>query len=106
MKNMSKSARIALGIVCFILMLGFGFAIFYLVDTPKFNQLFGIAEEQPAEPDKPDIPDEPDKPDEPKNEITDFILFDNVAWNYYGDEDILPYIPESYSYEESYRVLF
>lgn len=102
MKNMSKSARIALGIVCFILMFGIGLGIFYLVDTPKFNQLFGISSAQPAEPDKPDIPDEPAESDEPKNEITDFILVDNVVWNYYGDEEVLPYIPESYSYEESY----
>lgn len=92
MKNMSKSARIALGIICFILMLGLGFGIFYLVDTPKFNQLFGIAQEQPVDPDTPVDPE--------LEEITDYIFVNNTVLSYIGDSSVVENIPTSYSIKE------
>ena len=92
MKNMSKSARIALGIVCFILMLGLGFAIFYFVDTPKFNQLFGIAQEHPVDPDTPAEPE--------LEEITDYIFVNNTVLSYIGDSSVVENIPTSYSIKE------
>lgn len=98
MKNMSKSARIALGIVCFILMLGLGFAIFYLVDTPKFNQLFGIAQEQPVDPDTPVDPNTPVDPE--LEEITDYIFVNNTVLSYVGDSSVVENIPTSYSIKE------
>lgn len=103
---MKTSTRILLGIICFILMFGVGLGIFYLVDTPKFNQLFGIAQEQPVDPDIPVDPENPSPDDtEEQKLITDFQFSGNSIIKYIGNDSKV-IIPKSYSKKDEYVETF